>query len=187
MAEHSDHTQGPNGHAEHGGIDVDALHVARGLRQILLLAHLGHARDDGVDQDNACKKEDEHKKTAHQENTHKENGHMEDEGAAEELLSPEDERKKKQRDSKSAQREADRKAGWVQCNVKTWGDPDARKLMSAVGLRTKEAEFRAVIWIILANPQNFSLAARVCRLTGIRRFMMRLIVGSLNAPPIHST
>ncbi|MGH2506571.1 MAG: hypothetical protein ACRDHZ_04010 [Ktedonobacteraceae bacterium] len=125
------------------------------------------------------------KKEAHQENTHKENGHIKEEAAAEEPLSPEDKRKKKQRDSKSAQREADMKAGWVQCNVKTWGDPDARKLMSAVGLRTKEAEFRAAIWIVLADPQNVSLAGRVCRLTGIRRFIMRLIVGSLIVPPIH--
>lgn len=175
MSEHYDQTHGPNGHAEHVDEDDDDLFKARGYRKGWGWFLLDDAYEGGAHESDA-RKEDEHKKDAP-----KEDAHQKDQPSAEKPLSPEDERKRKQRESKTAQREADKKAGWVQCNIKIWDDPDARKLMPIVGLRTREADFRAAIWMTLEDPYIVSLGARVHRLTGVRRFMMRLFVGPLKS------
>jgi hypothetical protein len=95
----------------------------------------------------------------------------EDAAATEKPLSPEAERKR-------TQRKADKAAGWAQCHARAPDDADARELVSLVATGIIDPAFRAAIWIAVRNRHIVNLGARVLRLTGVRRLIMRLIIGS---------
>jgi hypothetical protein len=143
MMKHNDHVQGPNGHAEHSGIDLVGLLVANRYVQKLAWLQLG----------------DEH-----------EGVQEEDAPPIEKLLSPEAKRKRDQRI-------ADKAAGWAQCHAKAPDDADARELVSLVATGIMDPTFRAAIWIAVRKPHIVSLGAQVYRLAGVRRFILRSIIG----------
>ena len=89
-------------------------------------------------------------------------------------LSPEAQRKRDQRT-------ADKAAGWSQCHAKAPDDADARELVSLVATGIMDPAFRAAIWMAARNPHIVSLGAQVQRLAGIRRFIVRSIVGPFEA------
>ncbi len=139
-------TEGPNGHAEGVGIDVTGLFIDNGYRRVTdAWVKLGDEPDE------PCKK-DTDKREAHRQSKQKEAAQDKGASSTEEPLSPEDEKRRQWRKDKKSQRKADKSKGWVECSVKVWDDPDARKLMSAVASQTKEADFRAAIWLAVKNP-----------------------------------
>jgi hypothetical protein len=164
-------TKGPNGHAEDVGVDVTCLLIDNGYRRVTdAWVKLGDEPDE------PCKK-DTDKREAHGQSKQKDAAHDKEAPSTEEALSPEDEKRRQWRKDKRAQRKADKSKGWVQCSVKVWDDPDARKLISAVASGTREVDFRAAIWLAVKDPYIVGLGARVSRLTGMRRFIMRSIIG----------
>ena len=164
-------TKGPNGHAEDVGVDVTGLLIDNGYRRVTdAWVKLGDEPGE------TCKK-DTDKREAHKQSNQKDAAHDKGAPSTEETLSPEDEKRRQWRKDKRSQRTADKSKGWVQYSVKVWDDPDARKLMPAVASGTNDGDFRAAIWLAVKNPHVVGIGARADRLTGLRRLIVRSIIG----------